>query len=181
MRSRYVEIYKKEVVPKLMERFEYGNINEVPRLNKIIVNMGVGEAARTAKLLESATEEIAIITGQKGKICKARKSVANFNLRQGMAIGTAVTLHSDMMFDFMDRLVNIAIPRIRDFRGLNANSFDGRGNYTMGITEQIIFPEINYDKVEHIRGMNITFVTTAKTDKEAFELLSAFGFPFKKT
>ncbi len=181
MASRYIKIYEDEVVPKLMERFEYSNVNRVPELKKIVVNMGVGEASRNPKLLEGATEELATITGQKTKICKARKSVANFNLRKGMAIGTSVTLRGNRMYDFLDRLVNIAIPRIRDFRGLNPNAFDGRGNYTMGVTEQIIFPEIDYDKVEQIRGLNITLVTSAETDEESYELLTAFGFPFKRT
>jgi len=181
MASRYIDIYKDEVVPKLIEHFKYGNVNQVPRINKIVVNIGVGEASRNAKLLDGGQAEIATITGQKAKVCKARKSVANFNLRKGMPIGAAVTLHGTRMFDFLDRLINIAIPRVRDFRGLDPNSFDGRGNYTMGVTEQIIFPEIDYDKVDQIRGMNITFVTSANTDEEAFELLSAFGFPFKRT
>ncbi len=180
MASRYVDIYKNDVVPKLQEHFNYDNVNRVPALKKIVVNIGVGEASRNAKLLENATEELTTIVGQKPKICKARKSVANFNLRAGMPIGTSVTLRSDRMFDFLDRFINIAVPRIRDFRGLNPNSFDGRGNYTMGVTEQIIFPEIEYDKIEQIRGLNITFVTSAETDEEAFQLLSAFGFPFKR-
>lgn len=181
MASRYVDIYKNDVIPKLQERFDYDNVNRIPRLKKIVVNVGVGAASRNAKLLENATEELTTITGQKPKNCKAKKSVANFNLRKGMSIGSSVTLRSDRMFDFLDRFINIAVPRIRDFRGLNPNSFDGRGNYTMGITEQIIFPEIEYDKIEQIRGLNITFVTSAETDEEAFELLSAFGFPFKRT
>jgi large subunit ribosomal protein L5 len=181
MASRYVDIYKNDVIPKLQERFNYDNVNRIPRLKKIVVNVGVGAASRNAKLLENATEELTTITGQKPKNCKARKSVANFNLRKGMSIGSSVTLRSDRMLDFLDRFINIAVPRIRDFRGLNPNSFDGRGNYTMGITEQIIFPEIEYDKIEQIRGLNITFVTSAETDEEAFELLSAFGFPFKRT
>ncbi len=181
MASRYVDIYKNDVIPKLQERFNYDNVNRIPRLKKIVVNVGVGAASRNAKLLENATEELTTITGQKPKNCKARKSVANFNLRKGMSIGSSVTLRSDRMLDFLDRFINIAVPRIRDFRGLNPNSFDGRGNYTMGITEQIIFPEIEYDKIVQIRGLNITFVTSAETDEEAFELLSAFGFPFKRT
>ncbi len=180
MASRYIDIYKEDVVPKLVERFEYKNPNQVPKLKKIVVNMGVGAASRNSKLLESAHEEVSIITGQKTKVCKARRSIANFNLREGMAIGSSVTLRGNRMFDFLDRLINIAVPRIRDFRGLNPDSFDGRGNYTMGITEQIIFPEIDYDKVEQIRGLNITIVTSAETDEEGFELLSSFGFPFKK-
>lgn len=181
MASRYVKIYQEEVIPKLIERFDYENINEVPKLKKISVNMGVGEASQNKKILDSASEELATITGQKAKTCKARKSVANFNIRKGMPIGTTVTLRGERMYDFLDRLINITVPRIRDFRGLNPNSFDGRGNYTMGVTEQIIFPEIDYDKVEQIRGLNITLVTSAETDEEAFELLSAFGFPFKRT
>jgi large subunit ribosomal protein L5 len=181
MASRYVDIYKNDVIPKLQERFNYDNVNRIPRLKKIVVNVGVGAASRNAKLLENATEELTTINRQKPKNSKARKSVANFNLRKGMSIGSSVTLRSDRMLDFLDRFINIAVPRIRDFRGLNPNSFDGRGNYTMGITEQIIFPEIEYDKIEQIRGLNITFVTSAETDEEAFELLSAFGFPFKRT
>ncbi|MCK5832252.1 50S ribosomal protein L5 [bacterium] len=179
MASRYRELYKQEVVSKLAEGFHYANINEVPKLRKIVVNMGVGTASRNAKLLDGAIKELAIITGQKPKICKAKKSVSNFALRKGMAIGAASTLRGDRMFDFLDRLINISIPRIRDFRGMNPNAFDGRGNYTFGIEEQIIFPEINYDSIDQIRGMNITIVTTAKTDEEALGLLKAFGFPFK--
>ena len=180
MASRYKTLYREEVVPKLVERFEYTNIYQSPRLEKIVLNIGVGNATRNAKLLDGAVKELAIISGQHPRICKAKKSVSNFALRKGMAIGTQVTLRGERMFDFLDRLINIAIPRIRDFRGCSPDAFDGRGNYTLGITEQIIFPEINYDDVEQIRGLNITIVTSAKTDEEAFELLSAFGFPFKR-
>lgn len=179
MASRYREKYKQEVLPKMAEKFQYGNVNEIPKLEKIVINIGVGKSARNAKLLDGAVEELTLISGQKPKICKAKKSVSNFALRKGMAIGTASTLRGDRMFDFLDRLINISIPRIRDFRGMNPNAFDGRGNYTLGIEEQIIFPEINYDAIEQVKGMNITIVTTAKTDEEAFELLTAFGFPFK--
>ncbi len=180
MASRYKDRYKQEIIPKLLERFKYGNVNQVPKVEKVVVNVGVGKASRNSKLLDSAVAELTQITAQKPKVCKAKKSVSNFALRKGMSIGAASTLRGERMFDFLDRLINIAIPRIRDFRGMNPNSFDGRGNYTFGIEEQIIFPEIDYDKVENIRGMNITIVTTAKTDEEAFELLSAFGFPFKE-
>ncbi|HHS49848.1 MAG TPA: 50S ribosomal protein L5 [candidate division Zixibacteria bacterium] len=179
MASRYKDLYKSEIISKMMEKFQYANINEVPKLKKIVVNIGVGQSARNAKLLDGATQELALITAQKPKICKAKKSVSNFALRKGMPIGTASTLRGERMFDFLDRLINISIPRIRDFRGMNPNAFDGRGNYTLGIEEQIIFPEINYDSIDQVRGMNITIVTTAKTDEEAFELLTAFGFPFK--
>ncbi|RKZ30449.1 50S ribosomal protein L5 [bacterium] len=181
MASRYKELYNTEIVPKLKERFEYANINEVPRVEKIVLNMGLGEASRNSKIIENSMTELALISGQKPRICKAKKSVANFNLRKGMAIGASVNLRGERMFDFLDRLINIAIPRIRDFRGMNPDAFDGRGNYTIGITEQIIFPEIDYDMVEQIRGLNITIVTSANTDEEAFELLAAFGFPFKRT
>lgn len=181
MASRYREIYKNEIVPRLIERFNYKNINQVPALEKITLNMGVGGATKNAKLLESAIVEMTRISGQKPKVCKAKKSISNFGLRQGMSVGVSVTLRGDRMLEFFDRLVNVAMPRIRDFRGSNPDAFDGRGNYTLGITEQIIFPEIEYDMVEQIRGLNITITTTAKTDEEALELLRALGFPFKKS
>jgi large subunit ribosomal protein L5 len=163
-----------------MKRLGYKNIHQVPRLKAIVVNSGVGDAIGDHKKLESVSAEMTMITGQKPSVRRARKSISNFKLREGMPIGVMTTLRSDMMYEFMDRLVNIAIPRIRDFRGVLTKSFDGRGNYTLGITEQIIFPEIDYDKVEKIRGMNVTFVTTAETDAEAYELLAAFGMPFRK-
>ncbi len=180
MASRYKDKYKQEIVPNLIEKFEYHNVNEAPKLVKIVVNMGLGSSSKNSKILEGSMGEIALITGQKPKVCKAKKSISNFSLRKGMAIGACSTLRGEKMFDFLDRLINIAIPRIRDFRGMSGDSFDGRGNYTLGIEEQIIFPEIDYDKIDNVKGMNITIVTTAKTDEEAFELLSQFGFPFKR-
>jgi large subunit ribosomal protein L5 len=178
--ARLKEMYLSEVRPGLMKSAGYKNINEVPRLEKIIINMGVGEALQDPKKLDSAIAEIAAITGQRPVMRRARKSISNFKLRSGMAIGCSVTLRDERMYEFLDRLINVAIPRIRDFRGIPSKSFDGRGNYTFGITEQIIFPEIEYDKIDKIRGMNITMVTTAKTDKEGFELLLALGMPFKR-
>jgi large subunit ribosomal protein L5 len=163
-----------------MERFGYDNVNQVPKLEKIVVNMGVGGATQDAKLLESAVSDLTIITGQKPAITRAKKSIASFKLRQGMAIGAKVTLRGDRMWEFFDRLLSTALPRIRDFRGVSAKAFDGRGNYSLGVGEQLIFPEIDYDKVDKIRGMDITFVTTAKTDEECKVLLEQFGFPFKK-
>ncbi|MBE0417558.1 MAG: 50S ribosomal protein L5 [Coriobacteriia bacterium] len=163
-----------------MERFAYGNVNEVPRLEKIVVNMGVGEAVADAKQLDAAMADLATVTGQKPMITRAKKSIASFKLRQHMPIGAKVTLRGDRMWEFFDRLMSTAIPRIRDFRGLPTKSFDGRGNYSMGVTEQLIFPEVDYDKVDRIRGMDITFVTSAKTDEEAKALLEAFSFPFKR-
>ncbi len=180
MAPRFKEQYKAEVVPALMERFGYGNVNEVPRLEKIVVNMGVGEAAADIKQLDSAMADLATVTGQKPMVTRAKKSIAGFKIRQHMPIGAKVTLRGDRMWEFFDRLMSTAIPRIRDFRGLSANSFDGRGNYSMGVTEQLIFPEVDYDKVDRIRGMDITFVTSAKTDEEAKALLEAFSFPFKR-
>jgi large subunit ribosomal protein L5 len=163
-----------------MNKFKYSSIMEVPKIEKIVVNMGVGDAKENPKFLENAVEELSIITGQKPVITKARKAIAGFKLRTGMPIGTMVTLRGERMYHFLDRLLNIALPRVRDFRGVSPKAFDGRGNYTMGIKEQLIFPEINYDKVEKVRGMDIVFVTTAKTDEEGRELLTGFGFPFKK-
>jgi large subunit ribosomal protein L5 len=177
---RFKEQYRAEVVPALMERFTYGNVNEVPRLEKIVVNMGVGEAAADAKQLDAAMADLATVTGQKPMITRAKKSIAGFKIRQHMPIGAKVTLRGDRMWEFFDRLMSTAIPRIRDFRGLPTKSFDGRGNYSMGVTEQLIFPEVDYDKVDRIRGMDITFVTSAKTDEEAKALLQAFSFPFKR-
>jgi len=177
---RFKEHYRAEVVPALMERFGYSNVNEVPRLEKIVVNMGVGEAAADIKQLDAAMADLATVTGQKPMVTRAKKSIAGFKIRQHMPIGAKVTLRGDRMWEFFDRLMSTAIPRIRDFRGLSTKSFDGRGNYSMGVTEQLIFPEVDYDKVDRIRGMDITFVTTAKTDEEAKALLEAFSFPFKR-
>lgn len=176
---RFKTLYKDEVVPKLKEKLGYPNTQQIPRLEKIVLNVGIGEAARNTKLLKSVVEELIIIAGQKPFVCKARKSIANFKLREGMPIGAKATLRGARMWDFYDRLVNIAMPRIRDFRGADPDAFDGHGNYNFGIVEQIIFPEIEYDKVEVVRGMNITFVTTAEADEDGYELLKAFGFPFR--
>ncbi|MCD6163090.1 MAG: 50S ribosomal protein L5 [candidate division Zixibacteria bacterium] len=178
--ARLKEKYLSEVRPELQKKLDFTNINEVPKISKIVVNSGVGEAIVDHKKLESVSNELMIITGQKPVVRRAKKSISNFKLREGMPIGVSVTLRGDRMFEFYDRLVNVAIPRIRDFRGVPEKSFDGRGNYTIGITEQIIFPEIDYDKVDKIRGMNVTIVTSAKTDSEAFELLKLMGMPFKK-
>jgi large subunit ribosomal protein L5 len=172
--------YREEIVPALMERFGYTSIMQVPRLLKVSVNQGIGAATQDKKLVDAAVEEMSIIVGQRAVPCYAKKSVSNFRLREGMPIGAKVTLRGDRMWEFMDRLINVALPRVRDFRGVNNKSFDGRGNYTMGITEQIIFPEIVIDKVNRINGMDISLVTSAETDNEAFELLKAIGIPFKK-
>jgi large subunit ribosomal protein L5 len=172
--------YNDEVVAKLTEQFGYTNPMTVPRIEKIVVNMGVGEAATDAKAIDAAVADLRAITGQQPMITHARKSIATFKLRAGMPIGAKVTLRQDRMWEFFDRLVSVAIPRIRDFRGISAKSFDGRGNFSMGVTEQTIFPEIDFDKVDHVRGMDITIVTTAQTDEEGKALLDAFGFPFKK-
>ena len=180
MGSRLKEYYTESVVPALMDRFKYKNIMQVPRIKKVIVNMGLGEAIQNAKVVDSAQQEMAMITGQWPSLRKARKSIASFKLREGMTIGCKVTLRRDNMFHFLDRLINVALPRVRDFRGINPKGFDGRGNFSMGIREQIIFPEIDYDKIEKIRGMNITVVTSAPTDEEARELLSFLGMPFRK-
>ena len=171
--------YRKEIVPALMKELGLKNPNEVPRLEKIVVNMGLGEALANNKILESAVDQLGAITGQKPIITKARKSIANFKLRQGQSIGCAVTLRSDRMFEFLDRLVNVALPRVRDFKGVSPKAFDGRGNYTLGVREQIIFPEINYDQIEKVKGLNVSIVTTAKTDEHALALLRQFGVPFK--
>ena len=179
MSSRLKEMYKSEIVPAMIKKFGYKNIMEVPKLDKIVVNMGVGEAKENAKLLESAMKDMEIITGQKPVMTTAKKSIANFKIREGMKIGCKVTLRGDKMYEFTDRLVNLALPRVRDFRGVNANAFDGRGNYALGIQEQLLFPEIEYDKVEKIRGMEMIFVTTAKTDEECKELLRLLGMPFE--
>jgi large subunit ribosomal protein L5 len=178
--TRLKELYQREIVPALMNKFKYKSIMEVPRLEKIVVNMGVGDARENPKFLENAVEELSIITGQRPVITKARKAIAGFKIRTGMPIGAMVTLRGERMYHFFDRLLNIALPRVRDFRGVSPKAFDGRGNYTLGIKEQLIFPEINYDKVEKVRGMDIVIVTTAKTDEEGLELLKGFGVPFKK-
>ena len=178
--ARLKDKYVSEVIPALRQKFQYGNINEVPRLEKIVLNMGLGDAKDNPKVLESAVQEIALITGQRPVVTKARKSIANFKVRQGMSVGAKVTLRGDNMYEFIDKLFNIALPRVRDFKGVSKNSFDGRGNYSMGVKEQLIFPEIVYDQVEKIRGMDIVFTTTAKTDEEAKELLTLLGMPFEK-
>ncbi len=180
MSARLKEYYNSEIVPAMVKKFGYKNIMEVPKLDKIVVNMGVGEAKENAKLLDAAVKEMETITGQKAVTTKAKKSVANFKIREGMAIGCKTTLRGDKMYEFADRLINLALPRVRDFRGVSANSFDGRGNYALGIKEQLIFPEIEYDKVDKTRGMDVIFVTTAKTDEEARYLLSLFNMPFVK-
>lgn len=178
--ARLKEFYKNDIVAGMTKKFEYANVMEVPKLDKIVINMGVGEAKDNAKVLETAIKDMEIIAGQKPVITKAKKSIANFKIREGMAIGCKVTLRGEKMYEFADRLINLALPRVRDFRGVNPNAFDGRGNYSLGIKEQLIFPEIEYDKVDKVRGMDIIFVTTAKTDEEARELLTQFGMPFKK-
>jgi large subunit ribosomal protein L5 len=176
---RLKEKYEKETVPALMKRFGYRNVMQVPRLEKIVVNVGVGEAIQNMKLLDAVSADLAAVTGQRPVVRRSKQAISNFKLKAGMPIGTAVTLRKNRMYEFFDRLVNVAIPRIRDFRGTSPNSFDGRGNYNLGITEQIIFPEIDYDKVEKIMGMNVTVVTSAKTDEEGFELLKSMGVPFR--
>jgi len=178
--SRLKEQYQNEIVDAMNKKFGYKNIMEVPKLDKVVINMGVGEAKDNAKLLDSAVADLERITGQKAVICKAKKSVANFKLREGMSIGCKVTLRGEKMYEFVDRLINLSLPRVRDFRGVNPNAFDGRGNYALGIKEQLIFPEIEYDKIDKVRGMDIIFVTTAKTDEEARELLKQFNMPFAK-
>ena len=177
---RLFELYKKEILPALMKRFGYKNTMEVPKLEKISINCGVGAATQDPKILETVVRELTVVAGQKPSIRKSKKAISNFKLRENMAIGCKVTLRKEKMFEFMDRLISLAIPRVRDFRGVPDKSFDGRGNYTLGLKEQIIFPEIDVDKVERIFGMDITFVTTAKTDEEAYELLKGFGIPFRK-
>ena len=178
--SRLKEQYQNEIVDAMIKKFGYKNIMEVPKLDKVVINMGVGEAKDNAKLLDAAIADMEKITGQKAVVCKAKKSVANFKIREGMPIGCKVTLRGENMYEFVDRLVNLALPRVRDFRGVNPNAFDGRGNYALGIKEQLIFPEIEYDKVDKVRGMDIIFVTTANTDEEARELLTQFNMPFTK-
>ena len=180
MSSRLREIYQTQVVDALMKKFEYKNIMEVPKIEKVVINMGVGEAKENVKILDAAMSDLQIITGQKPIITKAKKSVANFKIREGMPIGCKVTLRGEKMYEFVDRLINLALPRVRDFRGVNPNAFNGRGNYALGIKEQLIFPEIEYDKIDKVRGMDVIFVTTAKTDEEARELLAQFNMPFAK-
>jgi len=177
--ARLKEVYTKEIIPQLMKEFGYKNVMQVPRLEKIVVNMGLGEAIQNVKILDSAADEIATITGQKAVITKAKKSIASFKLRQGMPIGCMVTLRKDRMYEFIDRLMNISLPRVRDFKGVSAKGFDGRGNYSLGIKEQLIFPEIDYDKVDKVKGLNISIVTTAKTDEEGRALLKIMGMPFR--
>ena len=178
--SRYKEMYKNEVMPAMTKKFGYKNVMQIPKLDKIVINMGVGEAKENAKILDAAMKDMETISGQKAILTKAKHSVANFKIREGMPIGCKVTLRGEKMYEFLDRLVNLALPRVRDFRGVNPNSFDGKGNYALGIKEQLIFPEIDYDKVDKVRGMDIIFVTTAKTDEEARELLALFNMPFQK-
>jgi len=178
--NRLKEKYLKEIVPSLMNKFNYKSVMQVPKIEKIVINMGVGDAVQNAKALDSAVEELTLISGQKPVITRAKKSIAGFRLREGMPIGCKVTLRGDRMYDFLDKLVSVSLPRVRDFRGISKNAFDGRGNYTLGIKEQLIFPEIVYDQVNKVRGMDIVIVTTAKTDEESRELLSQLGMPFKK-
>ena len=177
--ARLKDKYKDEIVPQLMKQFGFENIMEVPKLERIIVNMGLGEAVQNAKLIESASEELTAITGRKPIVTRAKKSIATFKLREGMPIGVMVTLRGDQMYDFLDRLVSLALPRTRDFKGASPKAFDGRGNYTLGIKEQIIFPEINYDKIDRIKGLNVTFVTTARNDDQGRALLRSLGMPFR--
>ena len=178
--SRLKDMYNSEIVDAMMKKFEYKNVMQVPKIAKVVINMGVGEAKENAKALESAVNDMQIITGQKAVTTRAKKSVANFKVREGMQIGCKTTLRGEKMYNFLDRLINLALPRVRDFRGVNPNAFDGRGNYALGIREQLIFPEIEYDKIDKTRGMDIIFVTTAKTDEEARELLRLFNMPFAK-
>ena len=178
---RLKEYYKNEVIPALMQQFEYKNVMQVPKLEKVVVNMGVGDAKENAKFLEAAVRDLETITGQKPAIRKAKRSVAAFKLREGMKVGAKVTLHGRRMYEFVDKLFNVALPRVRDFRGISPNSFDGRGNYTLGVREQLIFPEISYDDIEKVRGMDITFVTSAETDEEAAEFLRLMGMPFSQS
>lgn len=180
MANSLAEKYSKEIAPALSEKFDYKSVMEIPKIDKIVLNMGVGDAVSNAKNLDEAVEELTLISGQKPLITKAKKSIANFRLREGMSIGAKVTLRGDRMYDFLDKLINVSLPRVRDFRGVSSRSFDGRGNYTLGIKEQLIFPEIDYDKVNRVRGLDVVIVTTANTDEEARELLTDFGMPFTK-
>ena len=178
--ARLKEFYKSDVAPALLKKYSYKSVMQIPKLEKIVINVGAGEARENSKVIDAIANDLAAITGQKPYICKARKSVANFKLREGMNIGVKVTLRGDRMYEFLDRFFNVALPRVRDFRGINPNSFDGRGNYNMGLKEQLIFPEIDFDKIDKVRGMDICFVTTAETDEEARELLTLMGAPFSK-
>ena len=178
--SRLKEQYQNEIIDAMIKKFGYKHIMEVPKLDKVVINMGVGEAKDNSKVLDSAVKDLEIIAGQKAVVTKAKKSIANFKIREGLPIGCKVTLRGEKMYDFADRLINLALPRVRDFRGVSANSFDGRGNYALGIKEQLIFPEIEYDKVDKVRGMDVIFVTTANTDEEARELIRLFGMPYVK-
>ena len=178
--ARLKEFYKSDVAPALLKKYSYKSVMQIPKLEKIVINVGAGEARENSKVIDAIANDLAAITGQKPYICKARKSVANFKLREGMNIGVKVTLRGDRMYEFLDRLFNVALPRVCDFRGINPNSFDGRGNYNMGLKEQLIFPEIEFDKIDKVRGMDICFVTTANTDEEARELLTLLGAPFAK-
>lgn len=180
MAARLKEMYKADVVPALQKKFNYKSVMQIPKVDKVIINVGCGEAKDNAKVVDAIINDLSQITGQKPVKCVAKKSVANFKLREGMTIGVKVTLRGEKMYEFMDRLFNLALPRVRDFRGINPNSFDGRGNYSMGVKEQLIFPEIDYDKIDKVRGMDICFVTTANTDEEARELLTLMGAPFSK-
>lgn len=178
--ARMKDVYISEIAPALMKKFGYKSVMQIPKLDKIVINVGAGEARENSKAIDVISSDLAAITGQKPMVCKAKKSVANFKLREGMPIGVKVTLRGNRMYEFLDRFFNVALPRVRDFRGINANSFDGRGNYNMGLKEQLIFPEIEFDKVDKVRGMDICFVTTAQTDEEARELLKLLGAPFEK-
>ena len=178
--ARLKETYKSEIAPALMKKFGYKSVMQIPKLDKVVINVGCGEARDNAKVIDAIINDLSAITGQRPVVCKAHKSVANFKLREGMNIGAKVTLRGERMYEFVDRLFNVALPRVRDFRGINANSFDGRGNYNMGLKEQLIFPEIDYDKIDKVRGMDLCFVTTATTDEEARELLTLMGAPFAK-
>ena len=178
--ARLKDYYKKDVAPALMKKFGYKNVMQIPKFDKVVINIGCSEARDNSKVIEAAATDLAAITGQRPVVCKAKKSVANFKLREGMPIGVKVTLRGERMYEFIDRLFNVALPRVRDFRGINPNAFDGRGNYNMGLKEQLIFPEIEYDKIDKVRGMDICFVTTAKNDEEARELLTLMGAPFER-
>ena len=178
--ARLSDTYVQEIAPALMKKFGYKNVMQIPKLDKVVINVACGEAKENSKVIDAVVNDLAAITGQKPIVCKAKKSVANFKLREGMPIGVKVTLRGDKMYEFIDRLFNVAFPRVRDFKGINGNSFDGRGNYSTGIKEQLIFPEIEFDKVDKVRGMDVNFITTAKTDEEAKELLSLLGAPFAK-
>ena len=178
--ARLKDYYNKDVAPALMKKFGYKNVMQIPKFDKVVINIGCGEARDNSKVIEAAATDLAAITGQRPVVCKAKKSVANFKLREGMPIGVKVTLRGERMYEFIDRLFNVALPRVRDFRGINPNAFDGRGNYNMGLKEQLIFPEIEYDKIDKVRGMDICFVTTAKNDEEARELLTLMGAPFER-